>query len=90
MLKYTVSDLSGAVNTLIGPFFWLSGSSNTAAHLILQAVLQNRAAGFVLQRQGGFSDRQQVQTLDPSEASGHTGAHSRIRLIKHSLSSCLL
>lgn len=84
MLKYTVSDLSGAVNTLIGPFFWLSGSSNTAAHLILQAVLQNRAAGFVLQRQGGFSDRQQVQTLD------HAEALSRICLIKHSLSSCLL
>lgn len=88
MLKYTVSILSGTVDTLICSLLrlTLSGSSNTAARLISQAMLLNRAAGFVLQRQGGFSDRQLVQTLDHPEAPGHTGALSRIR----TLSSCLL
>lgn len=78
---------------LICPFLCLtlSGLSNTAASdLISWTMLPNRATGFVLQRQGGFSDGQQVQTLYHPEASGHTGALSRIHLIKHSLFSSSL
>lgn len=77
ILKYTVSDLSGVWQRrrlLMCPFLWLtlSGLSNTvASHLISWTVLLNWATGFVLQRQGGFRDGQQVQTMHHPEASGH-------------------
>lgn len=84
ILKYRESDLSG-VWQWRGIWFVPFYAWPAASHLISWTMLPYRATGFVLQRQGGFSDGQQVQTLHHPEASGHTGAVSRIHLIKHSL-----